>query len=336
MASLSDLFKMLADQPPTAEAAPAAPAAPAVPAVPAAPTDGMPLSLPDRFKRVALGYIKGSADAGGQYKDYLRASGLHSVCGRRTAIFREHPSLDVGEQRSAGGVMTADIGHQAHAWWQNKYLGPAGVLWGEWVCVRCSPVIEVGGRLTLEPVLIGLMPERCPKCDAPRVIAGQQIVAFNEMLVRDDKLRYGGHPDGLLVIPGYDRRVLFELKTIKTDAFDKLRRPKSEHGVQVSAYMRLTDTTEALVTYIDKGRQCPWRVVAGRFISGEARIKVFHVPFNVDLWAKVEEGIREHWRAVAGESPRRLVRICRTPSCGQARLCVARNVCFSLRDEVSA
>ncbi len=330
MASLSDLFKMLADPPPPTTALPPPP-----PAAPA-PTDGMPLSLPDRFKRVALGYIKGSAGTGGRYENYLRASGLHSVCGRCTAIFREHPSLNVGEQRSAGGVMTADIGHQAHAWWQNKYLGPAGVLWGEWVCVRCSPVTEVEGRPSLTPVLVGLMPAQCPECDAPRVLASQQIIAFNEMLVRDDKLRYSGHPDGLLVIPDYARRVLFELKTIKTDAFDKLRRPKPEHCVQVNAYMRLTDTTEALVTYIDKGRQCPWRVAAGQFISGEARVKVFRVAFNADLWAKVEEGIREHWRAVAGENPRKLVRICRTPSCSRARLCVARNICFSLRDEAGA
>ena len=33
-------------------------------------------------------------------------------------------------------------GTMAHEWYQNRYLGPAGVLWGKWICSRCKEVVE--------------------------------------------------------------------------------------------------------------------------------------------------------------------------------------------------
>jgi len=97
--------------------------------------------------------------------------------------------------------------------------------------------------------------------------------------------------------------------------------------------MRLTDADETIVVYADKGKQCPWRIGSGRFIPGEARVKVFHVGYDVEVWSNIEARIRDHWRAVAGVSPRKLPRICRTPSCMRARLCTAREPCFSYPEE---
>jgi len=33
-------------------------------------------------------------------------------------------------------------GHAFHGWYQNRYFGPAGVLYGQWVCSRCKKVVE--------------------------------------------------------------------------------------------------------------------------------------------------------------------------------------------------
>lgn len=43
-------------------------------------------------------------------------------------------------------------GHSFHGWYQNRYFGSAGVLYGEWVCSRCKRVVE------------GFMPEDSCTC----------------------------------------------------------------------------------------------------------------------------------------------------------------------------
>lgn len=289
------------------------------------------------FKQAALSFIAGSADNSGRYKDYLRASGLGDVCGRAEGIRLLQPGLRVGEKRNAGGVLTVNVGHAQHSWWQNRYLGPMNWLWGRWLCIRCSSST------------LGLMPEQCPNCNAHRRDwieytdeDGEvhrdyvDVITYAEFAVRDDKLRYSGHPDGLLVVPWRDPdddKVLFEFKTIKTDRYEPLKGPKPEHVQQVHAYMRRTNTREALVVYADKGKQAQWRISAGRFISGEARVKVFRVAYDDEVWAEVERRIHDHWRAVSGVSPRELPRMCRSPSCFRARLCTAREVCFSYPED---
>jgi len=302
------------------------------------PEPGTVEGLADTFQQSVLAFIAGSADeGGGRYANYLRASGLGDVCGRAEGIMILDPRLRAVPKRNAGGVLTVDVGHAQHAWWQNRYLGPMGWLWGRWLCARC------GGSS------VGLMPERCPGCDAGRYERVEfadddgevrhdyvSVISYGEFAVRDDELKYSGHPDGLLVVPGYPRKVLFEFKTIKTDRYEPLKAPKPEHLDQVHAYMRRTNTTEALAVYADKGKQCPWRIGSGRFISGEARVKVFLVEFDEEVWAGVAERIRNHWRAVEGVSPRELPRMCRTPSCLRARLCAAREVCFSYPEDGGA
>lgn len=45
-----------------------------------------------------------------------------------------------------------DVGTALHSWWQNKYLGPAGVLLGQWRCSGCREVRE------------GTMPSKAHDC----------------------------------------------------------------------------------------------------------------------------------------------------------------------------
>lgn len=75
------------------------------------------------------------------------------LCARQIILMRRHniPSpvweVDTGLQR------IFDIGHAVHQWYQERYLGPAGLLYGKWRCNRCHYVVE------------GLMPrDSCPHC----------------------------------------------------------------------------------------------------------------------------------------------------------------------------
>lgn len=320
---LADLFMMLKDTPPLEpEPEPARP-------------DGK-IDLTAVFRTGVLAFVKASNDEGGRYKDYLRGSGLSSVCGRREGIFLLNPHLRGEAKRTAGGVMTVDWGHMLHEWWQNRYLGPMGWLLGRWACTRCLTVTA------------GTMPENCPGCSGGRHswveylddkgITRRELIdtiKFVEMFVCDDELRYSGHPDGLLKMPGLPTgyQVLFELKSIKTDNYDRLKKPLPEHEIQVHGYMRPLGVTDALVVYVDKGKQCPWKIRAGGFVSGPARIKVFHVPFNDEFWEVTAKRIRDHWRARSGEDPRSIIRLCKSPSAQFARFCVAREICFSFRED---
>jgi hypothetical protein len=274
----------------------------------------------------------------GSVEGYLRASGIHETCGRREAIFNWAPHLDQSsEATTAGRRITLDVGHQAHKWWQNRYLGPRGVLWGDWCCIRCSPLTDGGALL---PRHRGRMPKNCPNCSAARMIGGQENIVFAEMLVKDDDLRYSGHPDGLLVEPPNTKpTVLLEIKTIANSRWDGLCGPETAHRFQIHVYMRSIGVSEALVVYLDKGKQADWSYSSGRFYARNPHIKAFHVEFDLRFWGRLERRLRDYNRARALMSRDSAVdstnvetfpRVCESVKCKLAAGCPAKTECFRL------
>jgi len=248
---------------------------------------------------------------------YLRASGLYKVCARRESFLMERPAMRVVEAFSPGRRMNFDVGHALHWWWQNRYLGPMGRLWGNWFCARCDKVVTQG-----------LMPKRCPGCNQ----GYKKVLTYEELSLKDERLKYTAHPDGLLVDAPGPPRLLFELKTKKPEGFETLKKPDGEHRIQVHAYMRPLGVREALITYVDKGKQTLWKVMGGRIVPvGIPRVKVFHVLFDDGLWADIERRILDYWRAKDGAPPEDLCRICPSPTSSFARICPARDDCFSRR-----
>lgn len=263
-------------------------------------------------------------DHSGRHGEFIRGSGLYMTCGRREAILNVYPHFDREEKIKAGQRLTFDVGHQAHEWWQNRYLGPMKLLWGNWRCQRCAHLATKT-----------LMPGQCPDCKG-----GQSRFIFEEEQLLDERLRYSGHPDGRVVDPNGEPRFLWELKTISASGYESLTSPQVSHVIQVHAYMRCMGLNEALIQYIDKGRQCDWTHSTWGLTAGKPHIKVFHVEFDNAFWHQVEKRIGDYWRARAlmarEEIPteddiKTFPRVCAGPSARLAKDCSCRDKCFSLR-----
>ncbi len=331
MASLGDVIRGMKAKPSSAKPLPtAAPASPSGPTKWSAPS----AAFADSFRSFVLNWIDNNPRPSGAVAgSYLRASSINEVCGRREAILISRPELDVAEKFAVGSVLTMDMGSAMHRWWQNHYLGPAQVLWGEWFCHGCQAVVETG-----------LMPKTCPAGHS------RDALEYKELELVDDTLHYAGHPDGLLtkfgdavtllgdlVGPSPVAETLFELKSISSYGYEQLTEPLPEHRAQVHAYMRLLGVTSALVVYVDRGKLCDWSVSGGVFTAGRPHVKVYHLVFDHDYWSGIEVRIKEHWRARAlmtREDPPTLKdvatfeRICYSKKAPLAKKCSACDVCF--------
>lgn len=161
-------------------------------------------------------------------------------------------------------------GHAFHHWYQNMYFGPAGVLYGEWVCSRCKTVVE------------GFMPKDSCECQedspsdscemAPAMCAkkcgkhgnslkegrfwwrdddkcaerggcvwcGQNNVEawgtweFKEPRIWVPELGLVGKCDGLIFLDG--KWYVLEIKTINTKGFQFLKGPSVKYLGQGATY----------------------------------------------------------------------------------------------------
>ena len=303
--------------------------------------------IADQFKADFLEFLVGEDssddDPEAPKRTYLRASGLYQTCGRREGILTLNPELDAAPRRiTAGQQLTFDIGHSVHAWWQNKYLGPMGRLWGSWYCGKCKAVTSEG-----------TMPKKCPDCNTGRTFwtrwGGSNVQAakvdnifYVEKSLKCDEFGYTGHPDGMLVDPaiGGAPQILFELKTISPSGYTNLRKPKNDHVIQMHAYMRLLKMREAMIVYVDKGKQCDWKMTGEGLISGAPHIKIFHITYEEAFWDQVATRITDYWDAralMAAEDPptaadiAKFPRVCDSPTDFLAKDCPCRDTCFAMR-----
>lgn len=283
--------------------------------------------------------------------DHPREPGLHcseipKACGRRLVLFGTFGDNRV--KKTAGNSLTYDVGKAMHFWWQHRYLGPRGELWGDWACSGCpcptckrDPVKKktcAACRATGCKVVTGFMPLNC-SCG----VDWRDAIHYLELGVRDEKLHYVGHTDGILVDKKTLVRRVFEFKTIATAEYLELRAPKTEHVIQAHAYMRGLGVMEARIVYVDKARQCEWTVRDGQFIAGDVHLKVYDVPFDPVVWGPLEARIMDHHRAVEflqqiaaeGRQPSQAEvaafgRVCENPRCETARMCPMKKQCFNL------
>lgn len=271
----------------------------------------------------------------------LHASSLHSTCARREVLIAlailvsESPVVVYKEAASAGGAFTQDLGHALHEWWQNKYLGDSGLLYGEWRCVRCRTVTE------------GTKPKRCKKgldCIGKK----NSRFEYQEMSVHvKDGLDIHGHTDGIILETPFDlesKRRIFELKTKSPNQYPTIHSPDRKHVIQVHTYMAGLGLDEAIIVYTNKGKQCAWTFRKGNFIAGKPAVKAYLVPFDEKLWEQVTKLVREYHEAkrridaVAdghGDpkkllNPHEFTRVCESAKCQMARSCAVVELCFSV------
>lgn len=266
----------------------------------------------------------------------LHASSLHSTCARREIIIEiamtvSKKKMVIQEEcQKAGSTFTQDLGHALHDWWQNNYLGEAGLLYGPWKCSGCLAAIE------------GLKPSTCASCGK------KGGFRYQEMSVHvKDGLDIHGHTDGIVVdIPGMasSKHRILEIKTKSPSQYPTIHGPASQHVIQVHTYMKGLGLDEAIIIYIAKGKQCAWTVRNGMFKAGAPRVKGFLVPFDHELWAGIEKRVVEYHEAQRritavkkGEAkaedvlnPKEFTRICSDIKCSMARKCAVKDVCFSV------
>lgn len=289
-------------------------------------------------------------------KPGLHASGLSAVCARRNILLTVYGTHN--NPKTAGNYFTFDVGHALHFWWQERYLGPRGELFGDWMCVacacsKCGPLIAKLGKISLEDkkqiwkdcgncrgtgrkITRGTMPMDC-ECGVP----WQDAVRYMELPVINKELDYVGHTDGILL---HEPKRIFEFKTISPSEYEKLSKgPKHAHVVQAHAYMGPLGLDEALIVYENKGSQCKWKVnMFGQFVAGDPKVVPFVVRFDKDLWSGIVARIHEHHRSMAviedhreqdKRLPRALIedfeRICSDKKCDLAARCPVSRECFS-------
>jgi hypothetical protein len=273
----------------------------------------------------------------------IRASGLYKLCTRREALYALNPELTVLDKVPIGLRLTFDIGTSIHYWWQNKYLGPMGRLWGHWYCAKCDMV-----------TVTGLMPKRCHACKKGRTRWVEQInsdgevvrgkvdnITYVEMSLKCEELGYSGHPDGILIAPemGGSPQYLLEIKSIASSGYDKLKGPLNDHLIQMHAYMRLLNIREGILIYVDKGKQAEWVREGGRLTPKEPRVRIYHIEYDEGFWAKTEKVVREFWdlrekvrtEALTLPIAGSYTRVCDSPSAKLAQDCGACLTCFSMR-----
>jgi hypothetical protein len=179
----------------------------------------------------------------------FHVSGLHGMCPRLEIYKRIIPEELLPSERLDNVTRARfDVGNALHYWYQNKYLGPMGVLRGKWLCQRCGEERE------------GFMPKG-GSCSS----RGCHWV-FQESSVFSKEWNIVGKCDGIVVVD--DKEYLLDLKTCKPSLFASLSKPWPSAIMQVQIYLWLTGLRKGLLLYIDKS------------VDGTVPVKEFMVEYS--------------------------------------------------------
>ena len=148
-------------------------------------------------------------------------------CARYSIIHRMTPlGLRMPSFSGPDSQLIFDIGHAMHAWWQNKYLGPQGILWGQWVCSHCGASY------------VGMGLDACPECGVSardERYPSRGLVYVEPTVALELPFKWAvGHIDGI----GFDKIwSVWELKTLNPFAWSKLEAPYPNHVDQAMLYL---------------------------------------------------------------------------------------------------
>jgi len=225
----------------------------------------------------------------------FRASGIYYMCPRAEVLRSLIPKKDT---ISPALRAKFDIGHAMHHWYQNKYLGPMGILRGNWKCVVCGEVVKDS-----------LLPKtNCSNCDARRY-------EYEEMYFVNTEWSISGHLDGILDIKG--KEWLMDLKTIDPSMFKSLKAPLPAAEYQVQVYMWLCGLPiqQGVVVYIDKSA------------NDVTPIKEFKIEYSEPTINEVKGKITSYKLSMANRTLP--MRSCESCTNRKARSCPYSDECFN-------
>lgn len=203
--------------------------------------------------------------------------------------------LDKPEPFETSLLRIFDHGHSVHSLYQDKILGPAGVLYGKWS--KDGEVIE------------GFQPEPDWVYVEPRMWWPEK--------------RISGYCDGYLKLDG--RWFVLEIKSSNDQGFRHLKRtkePRPYHARQAQIYMLAPHDLElkfevegAIILYVNKD-------------NGQ-ELDLF-IPNNPEIVAPIMEGIDSAISALDQSMIPDRVSDCKTSKSKRAKDCIACRSCFSI------
>ena len=194
----------------------------------------------------------------------FRAEGFHpsEVAGKcpRLVVLNTILPRGMGIEWNPDPLLTRILndGTAIHEWYQNRYLGPSGKLWGKWVCSRCKVIVD--GFMPKDKCLCQSNTDYCKKhCyeyDNQEFYRNDNIVdsrggcvwcgqnytlgwgewKYKELTLYDEALNLIGSCDGLFFHKEDDTWWVLEIKTINRRGFKNLITPYDNHRAQSFLY----------------------------------------------------------------------------------------------------
>jgi len=214
-------------------------------------------------------------------------------------------------------MLIFEHGHGLHDRLQNSILPSIGVLRGKWICNGCGEMHggaaltdQAEAQRTFEQWAVP-KPLKCEHC-------GCNTFRYHEIEWFDEGLRFKGHPDGYLVLPGVSGMGVLEAKSIKAGWSIK-NVPKLDHAIQLQSYLLFSGLAWGIILYWIKGDN-----------GLEALVEHF-VERDEDTLTNIRNTIRGIRSGIAGGPlPER---VCTTSSCPRATDCVVSGQCFEAHEE---
>jgi hypothetical protein len=249
-----------------------------------------------------------------------------------------------------------DVGHAMHHWYQEKYLGPMGLLWGNWRCSRCLTVrTGIMPKDSCEVCQWGdsedkegpdLTPDTCARACGEFGAGSSDLVdnrgrfaqpvasrggcvhcgkwghwQFVETVVRIPENNILGRADGLLIDENGQPDIVADIKTCNERRFGALSAagPSEQNVKQVNLYMLGMKKTKGCVLYVCKN---------------DGRVADFR--FDYDR-SKIEKELADTLlleKCLADETEPLPDRHdgCISPASKQAKSCVGCDACFAVEN----
>lgn len=184
------------------------------------------------------------------------------------------------------------------------WLGKSGHLWGLWKCPKCDKIHSK--EFEFRPK------EKC-SCGGDWV--------YEEITMWNKEYNLLGHTDGIIKKNGLT--YLFELKTMNSFKFTKLKEPEPIHIKQASIYSWLMETAHNV--HIDK-------MVILYYSKNDSVLKEYVIDVDKSILKEATDVMKEVNESLkTGIRPKR---ICKAPINAKAVKCPFRDVCFDRVKEV--
>lgn len=266
------------------------------------------------------------------------------VLRRRLKLPEKRGEVDVGKER------IFDVGHAMHHWYQEKYLGPMGELWGHWRCSRCHTVFtgvmptDSCTRCQWSGAIDDLTPSGCETACALGEADERGVADGRSRLAESVRNRGGcnhcgrwGHwefIETVVTIPGHnilgridgltfsDRPGVFDtvvdVKTANERRFGALAStgPTEQNKKQVNIYMHAAEKPKGCLLYVSKN---------------DDRVAEFWFDYDRSLIEAelADTLLLEKCLADDSETPPGRHEECGSPSSKRAKNCVGCDACFA-------